>query len=106
MDSGVTKKLDEFYYGIIAFGTQVCANFGAGDYAVLAVSAINLLIRRGEIIPSEKRDYSNYMIKKFDDAIGGKMSWSDINSIVNCMDEISDIDKNLAGIMAAIEMAR
>ena len=106
MNSRVTTKLDEFYCGIMAFGTQAYTHFGVVDYATLAASAINLLIKRGEISPSEKRDYSNYMLKKFDDAIGGRMNWSDINTIVDYMEGVSDINKNVAGIMAAIEMAR
>lgn len=59
MDSKTTERLNEFYYGIIAFGRLSYKNFGVVDFAELAASAINLMEKRGELSKIEPRD--NYI---------------------------------------------
>lgn len=106
MESRVTSKLNELHYGIVAFGTSAYAHFGVVDYAGLAASAVNYLIKTGEIRSYEKREYSRYMVDKFNQGIGGAMGYNDITTVVDYMDGVTGIDRNLAGILAAIERAR
>jgi len=106
MDIKTTSRLFELYSGIIAYSKVSCPWFGVIDFASLAASAINLMIKRGEIGSWEKRDCSRYMVEQFNREIGGSMPRSVIEEVVNYMDGVSDIDQNLAGILAAIEMSR
>lgn len=106
METRITSKLNEIYNGIVAFGTRVYSFFGVVDYASLAASAVNYLIKTGEINSYEKRTYSRYMVDKFNQDIGGTIGYNDIMTVVDYMDGVTGIDRNLAGILAAIEMAR
>jgi hypothetical protein len=106
MNMRITAQLSEMYCGIIAYGRVSSPWFGVIDFAGLAASAVNLLIKRGEISSWEKRECSKYMVERFNQDIGRTMPLSVINEVVNYMDTVTDIDRNLGGIMAAIEMAR
>lgn len=106
MNMRITAQLSEMYCGIIAYGRVSSPWFGVIDFAGLAASAVNLLIKRGEINAWEKRECSKYMVERFNQDIGRTMPQSAINEVVNYMDGVTDIDRNLGGIMAAIEMAR
>lgn len=106
MNMRITAQLAEMYCGIIAYGRFSSPWFGVIDFAGLAASAVNLLIKRGDINSWEKRECSKYMVERFNQDIGRTMPQSVINEVVNYMDGVTDIDRNLGGIMAAIEMAR
>ena len=106
MDTKTTSRLNELYLGIIAYSKVSCPWFGVIDFAGLAASAINLLIQRGEIGSWEKRECSRYMVDLFNRDLGGSMPQSVVDEVVNYMAGYTDIDQNLAGILAAIEMSR
>ena len=106
MDSKTTERLNEFYYGIIAFGRLSYKNFGVVDFAELAASAINLMEKRGELYPWDRDDAYRFMINSFNRDIGGQMDMNVINTIISHMKGITTIDPNLGGILAAIEMTR
>lgn len=106
MDTKTTSRLNELYLGIIAYSKVTCPWFGVIDFAGLAASAINLLIQRGEIGSWEKRDCSRHMVDLFNRDIGGSMPRNVVEEVVNYMASYTDIDQNLAGILAAIEMSR
>ena len=46
------------------------------------------------------------MVNRFNSEIGYTMKQADIDTVVSYMDGIDGIDQNLAGILAAIEMAK
>ena len=106
MDSKTTERLNEFYYGIIAFGRLSYTNFGVVDFAELAASAINLMEKRGELYPWDRDDAYRFMVNSFNRDIGGQMDMNVINTIISQMKGITTIDPNLGGILAAIEMTR
>ena len=106
MNTRTTAKLEELYMGIIAYSKVTCPWFGVIDFAGLAVSAINYLIKRGDAYSWEKSECSRHMVNRFNSDIGYTMRQADINTVVAYMDGIDGIDQNLAGILAAIEMAR
>ena len=105
MDYKTIERLNEFYYGIIAFGRLSYKNFGVVDFAELAASAINLMEKRGELYPWDRDDAYLFMINNFNRDIGGQMDMNVINTIISHMKGITTIDPNLGGILAAIEMA-
>lgn len=106
MNTRTTNRLNEIHMGIIAYSKVAYPWFGVIDYAGLAVSAVNYLIKNGDAQIWEKRECSKYMINLFNREIGGKMSEAIIDSVVAHMEGIETIDNNMAGILAAIEMAR
>lgn len=106
MDTKTTNRLSDFYYGIIAYGRVSYQFFGVIDFAGLAASAINVMIKRGELYSWDKEDAYKFMVNCFNRDIGGRMSTSDINQVVDYMRSYSGVDKNLAGIMAVMEMAK
>lgn len=106
MDPKTTKRLNEFYYGIVIFGRISYKHFGVIDFAELAASAINLMVKRGELYSWNKDAACRFMVNSFNRDIGGQMTMSDICFVVAHMKEITTINSNLGGIMAAIEMAR
>ena len=106
MDTKITAKLSEMYYGIIAYGRVTSPWFGVIDFAGLAAAAVNLLEVRKEICSWEKRECSTYMVRMFNNEIGNQMPQSVINTVVDYMEGIKGVDQRLAGIMAAIELAR
>ncbi len=106
MEPTIKQKLTEYYYGIVAFGRLTYANFGVIDFAGLAASAINLLIKRGEVYSFNKSEYSRYMVSCFNRDIGGVMRDADINVVVNYMSGVNDIDSRMGGIEYAITMSR
>lgn len=106
MDSEVIQRLNEFYYGIIAYGRVSHQFFGVIDFAGLASSAINVMIKRGELYSWDKEDAYKFMINCFNRDLGGRMSMSDINQVIDYMRNYSGIDKNLAGIMAVMDMSK
>ena len=106
MDSKTTERLNEFYYGIIAFGRLSYKNFGVVDFAELAASAINLMEKRGELYPWDRDDAYRFMVNNFNRDIGGQMDMNVINTIISHMKGITTIDPKLGGILAAREMTR
>ena len=49
MDSKTTERLNEFYYGIVAFSGFSYKIFEVIDFAEIAASSINLNEKRGEL---------------------------------------------------------
>ena len=106
MDLKTANRLTEFYWGIIAFGRTSGKYFGVIDFAGLAASAINVMVKRGELCSWDKEDAYKFMANNFNRDIGSRMSYSDINQVVDYMRTYTGVDKNLAGIMAVIEMSK
>lgn len=106
MKTRTTTKLDELYMGIIAYSKVNYPWFGVIDFAGLAVSAVNYLIKRGDAYSWEKSECCRHMVNRFNGQIGYTMRVADINAVVEYMCGIDTIDNNLAGILAAIEMSR
>ena len=106
MNTKTTAKLDELYMGIIAYSKVTHPWFGVIDFAGLAASAVNYLIKKGETYSWEKSECSRHMVNRFNSEIGYTMKQADIDTVVSYMDGIDGIDQNLAGILAAIEMAK
>lgn len=106
MDSKITNRLNEFYYGIIAYGRVSYQFFGIIDFAGLAASAINVMVKRGELYSWDKEDAYKFMVNSFNRDIGGQMRSADISQVVDYMRGYTGVDKNLAGIMAVMEMSK
>lgn len=106
MNTRTTNRLNEIYMGIIAYSKVTYPWFGVIDFAGLAVSAVNYLIKIGEAYSWEKSECSRHMVNRFNGEIGFKMRQSDIDAVVDYMMGVGSIDNNLAGILAVIEMAR
>ena len=106
MNTRTTAKLDELYMGIIAYSKVTYPWFGVIDFAGLAASAVNYLIKKGEAYSWEKDDCSRHMVNRFNGQIGYTMRQADIDAVVDYISGIDTIDNNLAGILAAIEMSR
>ena len=105
MDPKTTKRLNEFYYGIVAFGRVSYKWFGVIDFAELAASAINLMVKRCELYSWDRDEAYRFMVNSFNRDIGGQMTMGDISTVITHMKGITTINSNLGGIMAAIEMA-
>ena len=106
MNTRTKTKLDELYMGIIAYSKVTYPWFGVIDFAGLAVSAVNYIIKQGDASSWEKNDCCMYMVNRFNGQIGYTMGQEVIDTVVDYMAGIDTIDKNLAGIIAVIEMAR
>ena len=106
METRIRTKLEEFYYGIVAFGTTAMPFFGVVDFAGLAASAVNQLVKTGEVSSWNKTECNRYMVELFNRGIGNSMGQQEINLVVDYMGTISGIDPNIGGILAAIRMAK
>ena len=106
MNNTVKTKLEEFYAGIIAYSRIAYPHFGIMDFAELAASAINYLIKQGTIYQYDKRECSVFMCKLFEKQIGQYIPQEHIDAIVKVMVDQQSINNNIAGIAAAIHYSK
>ena len=92
MDPKTTKRLNEFYYGIVAFGRVSYKWFGVIDFAELAASAINLMVKRCELYSWDRDEAYRFMVNSFNRDIGGQMTMGDISTVITHMKGITTIN--------------
>ena len=115
MTNDVKTKLEEFSLGIIGslkagvrpFTMQYSSSqIGLGDFCAFAGSTISHLVNNGTISVAEKKESAAYMVSVFMKTFGHNATFSELNEFSDMVLEQNVIDKNFAGIVAAIKFAR